>query len=86
MSKRLKTSKRNMRLSQKRSKLVGLIANSFLPFLSCLSLIISIGVACQFLTAIAHSDQYQQYPSLILRAFSLDIRTFLQDAVVVLES
>lgn len=51
-----------------------------------LSLIISIGAACQFLTAIAHSDQYPQYPSLVLRAFSLDIRKFLQDAVVALES
>jgi hypothetical protein len=51
-----------------------------------LSLIISIGAACQFLTATAHSDQYQRYPSLVLRAFSLDIRKFLQDAVDILKN
>ena len=50
-----------------------------------LCLIISIGAGCQLLTAIAHSDEYPRYPSLVLRALSLDIRKFLQEATENLE-
>ena len=44
-------------------------------------LLIALRSACQMTTAGAHADDYPSYPVTLLRALSLDILTFLDDAV-----
>jgi hypothetical protein len=46
----------------------------------CLSGIVVIGEACQLVTAAAHADQYPEYPVVLLRSVSYDLRRFLSDA------
>ncbi len=46
----------------------------------CFQLLVSIRSACQFVTAAAHADEYPSFPDTLLRAVSLDIRRFLNDA------
>ena len=49
-------------------------------------LIVTLRSACQLVTAAAHADQYPTLPEVLLRATSLDLRRFLDEAVRVLES
>lgn len=49
-------------------------------------LIVTLRSACQLVTATAHADQYPMFPEVLLRATSLDLRRFLDDAIRILES
>ena len=49
-------------------------------------LIVTLRSACQLATATAHADQYPMFPEVLLRATSLDLRRFLDEAIRVLES
>ena len=49
-------------------------------------LIVTLRSACQLVTATAHADQYPMFPEVLLRATSLDLRRFLDEAIRVLES
>lgn len=49
-------------------------------------LIVTLRSACQLVTAAAHADQYPMFPDTLLRATSLDLRRFLDEAVRILQS
>ena len=49
-------------------------------------LIVTLRSACQLVTATAHADQYPMFPVVLLRATSLDLRRFLDEAIRILES
>ena len=49
-------------------------------------LIVTLRNACQLVTAAAHADQYPIFPDMLLRATSLDLRRFLDEAILVLGS
>ena len=49
-------------------------------------LIVTLRGACQLVTANAHADQYPMFPEVLLRATSLDLRRFLDEAIRILES
>ena len=49
-------------------------------------LIVTLRSACQLVTAAAHADQYPMFPERLLRATSLDLRRFLDEAIRILES
>ena len=49
-------------------------------------LIVTLRSACQLVTASAHADQYPMFPVVLLRATSLDLRRFLDEAIRILES
>lgn len=49
-------------------------------------LIVTVRSACQLVTAGAHADQYPMFPDVLLRATSLDLRRFLNEAVQILQS
>ena len=49
-------------------------------------LIVTLRSACQLVTATAHADQYPMFPEVLLRASSLDLRRFLDEAVWILKS
>lgn len=46
----------------------------------------SVRAACQLVTAAAHADRYPQFPSVLLKSTSLDIRQFLNVSVGVLQT
>ena len=48
-------------------------------------LIVTLRSACQLVTATAHADQYPMFPDVLLRATSLDLRRFLDEAIRILE-
>lgn len=52
----------------------------------CFHLIVTLRSACQLVTAAAHADQYPMFPETLLRAVSLDLRRFIDDAIQILES
>ena len=43
-------------------------------------------LACQATTAAAHADDYKQYPVVLLRSLSYDLRRSLSDAIVVVRT
>lgn len=47
-------------------------------------LMVTIGVACQFITAAAHADSYPRYPVPLLISFSYDLRASLSSALATL--
>ena len=49
-------------------------------------LIVTLRSACQLVTATAHADQYPMFSEVLLRATSLDLRRFLDEAIRILES
>ena len=49
-------------------------------------LLVTLRSACQLVTASAHADQYPMFPVVLLRATSLDLRRFLDEAIRILES
>ena len=49
-------------------------------------LIVTLRSACQLVTAAAHADEYPMFPSVLLRATSLDCRQFLDEAIQILHS
>ena len=49
-------------------------------------LIVTLRSACQLVTAAAHADEYPRFPEVLLRATSLDLRRFLDQAVWILKS
>ena len=49
-------------------------------------LIVTLRCACQLMTAAAHADEYPLFPDVLLRATSLDLRRFLDDAIRMLKS
>jgi len=51
----------------------------------CFCLVVAIRTACQFVTAAAHADEYARYPVALLRSVSLDLRSFLDQAVTRLQ-
>ena len=51
----------------------------------CYCLVVAVRTACQFVTAAAHADEYARYPVALLRSVSLDLRSFLDGAVVRLQ-
>lgn len=57
---------------------------SDLGTLWCFQLIGTLRSACQFVTAAAHADEYPTFPDTLLRAASLDIRRFLDNATAIL--
>ena len=48
------------------------------------ALLVTVRSACQLVTVAAHADRYPQFPSVLLKSHSLDIRRFLNAAVGVL--
>ena len=52
----------------------------------CFQLIVTTRSACQMVTAAAHADEYPQFPDVLLRATSLDLRQFLDCATRILRS
>lgn len=52
----------------------------------CRNIYLSVGAACQLITAAAHADAYGRYPVTLLRAVSFDLRRSLSDAEGVLRS
>ena len=51
----------------------------------CFQLIGTLRSACQFVTAASHADEYPSFPDTLLRAVSLDIRRFLDNATTILK-
>ena len=47
-------------------------------------LLVTLRSACQLVTAAAHADQYPMFPDVLLRATSLDLRRFLDEAIRIL--
>ncbi len=49
-------------------------------------MVVTLRSACQLVTAAVHSDDYPMFPDVLLRAVSLDLRRFLDDAILVMKS
>jgi hypothetical protein len=49
------------------------------------ALVSAIQAACQFTTAAAHADQYPQFPVVLLRSLSIDLRSALDQLISTLE-
>ena len=50
------------------------------------NILLTVGTACQLITAAAHSDAYEHYPVSLLQSFSYDIRRSLVDAEAVVSA